>query len=315
MIRLKRYVRNPIITPLPEHEWEAKLTFNPGAIYLDNKVHILYRAMSQDNTSTLGYAVSKDGFTISERYPRPVYVPRIKEEKKKKPGTYSGCEDPRITQIGDRLYICYTAFDGVGPTRIAMSSIKIDDFLNRKWKWSKPKLISPPGIDNKNSCIVPNMKDGKYGVFHRIYPGIWLDFVDDLEFNEERKWIKGSLWFKTRQNSWDSRKVGIAAPPIKTDAGWVLLYHGISNKDRHYRVGAILLDLDDPTQEIARSKYPLLEPRMQFELEGEVNNVVYPCGAVVIDGILFVYYGGGDQAIGVAAVKFNKLITDLIKEK
>ncbi len=313
MIRLKRYVRNPIITPIPEHEWEARSTFNPTAIYLDNKVHILYRAMSMDNISTIGYAVSKDGTTISRRLDHPIYIPRIDEEKKKVENGHSGCEDARITKIGDRLYICYTAYNGIGPTRIAMSSIKINDFLAENWEWDKPKLISPPGIDDKNSCIIPEMKDGKYAIFHRIYPCIWIDFVDDLEFKKQ-KWIKGSAWFKIRSNNWDGRKIGIGPAPIKTDAGWLLLYHGISDIDRYYRVGAMLLDSKNPTKVIARSKDPLLEPRLKFELEGDVDNVVYPCGAVVIDGTLFVYYGGADIATGVAAVKLDKLIHHLIDE-
>lgn len=314
MIRLKRYVRNPVITPIPEHEWEAKATLNPAAIYLDNRVHIIYRAMAKDNTSTLGYAISKDGVTITKRYNRPIYIPRIEEEKKKTAGGHSGCEDPRITRIDDKLYMCYTAFNGIGPTRVAMTSIKIKDFLKQRWNWTKPKLISPPGIDDKNSCIIPKTKDNKYAIFHRIYPCIWIDFVDDLEF-KDKKWIKGSAWFKPRTDSWDSRKVGIAAPPIKTDAGWLLLYHGISEEDRHYRVGAILLKSEDPTQVIVRSEEPLLEPRLKFELEGIVNSVVYPCGAVVIEGTLYVYYGGGDQAIGVAAVKLNQLLASLLKQK
>lgn len=313
MIKLKRYVRNPIITPISEHEWEAKATFNPTAIYLNNKVHILYRAMSQDNISTIGYAVSEDGVTISKRLNHPIYVPRINKEKKKKESSHSGCEDARITKIGDKLYICYTAFDGAGPTRIAMSSIKVEDFLNEKWVWSKPKLISPPGIDDKNSCIVPNMKDGKYAIFHRIYPCIWIDFVDNLDF-KDKKWVKGSAWFKPRTDSWDSRKIGIAAPPFKTDVGWLLLYHAISEADKHYRVGAMLLKKNDPRQVIARSNEPLLEPRLKYELEGEVNNVVYPCGAVILNGDIYVYYGGGDKVVGVAAVNLNKLLYDLTSQ-
>jgi len=310
MIRLKRYVRNPIIAPIPEHEWEAKATFNPTAIYLEGKVYILYRAMSEDNISTIGYAVSKDGITISKRLNHPIYVPRIDEEKKKKEGGHSGCEDARITKVGDKLYICYTAFDAVGPTRIAISSIKKDDFLNENWNWSDPKLISPPGIDDKNSCIIPNFKDGKYGIFHRIYPCIWIDFVNDLEFKNKR-WIKGSAWFKPRTHSWDSRKLGIAAPPFKTDNGWLLLYHAITEKDRHYRLGAMLLKENDPTQIIARSKEPLLEPRLKFELYGDVNNVVYSCGAVMIDDNIYVYYGGADKVCAVAVVNLNKLLCDL----
>ncbi len=311
MIKLKRYVNNPILNPIPEHDWEAKAVFNTAAIYLDGRVHLIYRAMSHDNTSVLGYASSKDGINFDERLADPIYTPRVKEEKKAQPGN-SGCEDPRISRIGDTLYMCYTAFDAKGPTRVALTTIKVDDFLNRRWKWSKPKIITPPGIDSKNACVLPGKINGKYYIFHRFYPCIWIDAVENLNFGKN-EWIKGSAWFKPRSSNWDSRKIGIAGPPIKTEHGWLLLYHAISESDRHYRIGAMLLELDNPTHALARTDYYLLEPRMEFEFHGQEQNVVFSCGAVVIKDTLYFYYGGADSSIGLAACNFTKLMNELIK--
>ena len=311
MIKLKRYVNNPILNPIPEHDWEAKAVFNTAAIYLDNQVHLVYRAMSHDNISTFGYASSDDGINIDTRLAEPIYVPRIEEEKTKNPGGNSGCEDPRITQIGDTLYMCYTAFDGVNPTRVALTTISVEDFLNHNWNWAVPKIITPPGIDSKNACVLPEIINGKYYIFHRFYPCIWIDAVDDLNFGEN-DWVKGSAWIKPRSDKWDSRKIGIAGPPIKTDHGWLLIYHAITESDRHYRLGAILLKLDNPTQTLARTDYYLFEPRLEFELDGQEDDVVFSCGSVVIDDNLYVYYGGADKSIGIATCNFTELVNDLI---
>lgn len=308
-VKLKRYEGNPILQPKPKHFWETKAVFNPAAVYEGGKVHLVYRAMAEDNTSVLGYASSPDGFNVEERLAEPIYLPKEPFEMKKNPGN-SGCEDPRITKIGDRFYMCYTAYDAKNPTRVALTSIKVEDFLAHRWNWEKPVLISPPGIDDKNACILPEKIDGKYFIFHRFNPCIWVDFVDELSFGED-KWIKGDAWFKPRTDKWDSRKIGIAAPPIKTKDGWLLLYHGVSETDNKYRVGAILLELNNPTQAIARTDYPLLEPEMEYEKEDHISHAVFPCGTVVIKDDLFVYYGAADKVVAVATVNLETLLKDL----
>ena len=106
---------------------------------------------------------------------------------------------------------------------------------------------------------------------------------------------------------WDSKKVGVSAPPIKTKKGWLVLYHGIS-EDGVYRVGAILARLDNPAEIIARTDESIFEPRLPFEKEGQVPNVVFPCGASVIKDTLYMYYGGADQVVGVASIKMEKLL-------
>ncbi len=307
----KRFLQNPILKPIESHPWEAGAVFNPAAIYLKNKVHILYRAFSRDNTSSFGYASAKDGVNIEERLPEPVYIPREDFEMKKKENGFSGCEDPRLTKIGDRVYVCYTAYDGINPPRVAVSSIKEKDFVDHKWNWSKPALITPAGLDDKDTCLFPEkFKDG-YFVLHRIANEICGDYLDSLDFENDMvdKCIRS---FGSRINAWDSAKVGITAPPIKTKYGWLLLYHGVSKSHSTYRVGAVLLDLKDPTIVLARSTDPIFEPEEFYEKVGDVNNVVFPCGMVVLGKDLYIYYGGADKVIGVAKMKLSIIVDALV---
>lgn len=302
---LTRFDENPILERIPEHAWEAKDVFNPAAIYLDGKFHIVYRAMSHDNVSTFGYASSLDGLHIEERLDHPIYVPREVFEKSSD-GRYSGCEDPRLTRIGNRIYVCYTAFDGHNPPRVAFSSIAVQDFLNHRWQWSIPKLISPPDIDDKDACLLPEKVNGKYMFFHRLETFIWVDFVKDLHFYDGQ-YLGGSIILQARPGKWDSKKLGIAGPPEKTDKGWLLMYHGIG-EDSHYRLGAALLDLKDPTKVIGRTEHPILEPKMQYEREGQIPNVVFPCGSILRGEELFVYYGGADSVVAVATGNINDIV-------
>lgn len=306
----RRAKENPILSPIPQHEWESKAVFNPAALRLSNNVHIVYRAMSHDNTSVLGYAVSRDGIHIDYRDPDPIYFPRAEFEKKLVPGGNSGCEDPRLTLIGDRIYMCYTAFDGAHPPRIAFTSIEKNDFLNRRWSWDLPVLISPPDWDNKDAAVFPEKVKGKYLIFHRMGHDIDIAPVPNLSF-DGKTWLEEQRWLKTRKWTWDSSKCGISAPPLKTKKGWILLYHGISMYDGQYRVGAVLMDLKDPTQIIARTDHPLFEPEMPYEKNGQVGNVVFPCGAVLMGEKVFIYYGGADQVIGVATIGLEEIFQAL----
>lgn len=309
-IVFERFEQNPIISPNPNHNWESKATFNPAAIYEDNKVHIIYRAMSADNTSVFGYASSLDGLHIDERLPEPIYVPRENFEKKAVPGN-SGCEDPRITKINDRFYMCYTAFNAKDPHAVAMTSISVEDFLKKRWVWEKPIIISSPGVADKNACIFPEKVGGNYIIFHRVKHCINLSYVKNLDFLKN-KTLEEHRWVCPREDMWDSLKIGIVAPPIKTDKGWLLLYHGLSAKDGKYRVGAMLLKLKDPEKIIARTNTPIFEPETEYEKQGEISNVVFPCGNVVIGNQIFIYYGGADKVVAVASMEIEKLLSVLI---
>ena len=287
-IRLRRSSFNPILSPIANHPWESKAVFNPAAWYDGKTVHLLYRAQSADNTSVFGYAASYDGLSLAERLPEPAYTPRETFEQKLVPGGNSGCEDPRLTQIGDTLYICYTAYDGKNVPRVALSTITVEDFKNKRWNWTIPKLISPPGQDDKDAALFPKKIRNQYAILHRLGQGISLDFSSDLAFGESH-WLDGTHIMNPRDNSWDSVRIGIAAPPIETKKGWLLLYHGISHHAK-YRLGAALLDLKDPSLVLARTDSPILEPELPYEKFGQVPAIrffIYWFGLRLVLGQIF----------------------------
>ena len=312
-IRLNRFSGNPIIKADPKLAWQSRAVFNPTALYEYGRVHLAYRAMSEDNTSVIGYASSGDGYNFEDRPNEPLYTPREPFEAKFVPGGNSGCEDPRLTRIGDTIYMLYTAFNGRSEPRVALTYIKVDDFLARCWNWSRPILISPPNVPDKDAAIFPKKIKGKYAFLHRLGVSIWLDYVDDLQFGDN-KWLKGNVIMSPKDELPDTEKVGISGPPIETKEGWLLLYHCVSRKTQPmtYYVAAALLDLKDPSIILARRKVPILQPETPYELYGQVNNVVFPCGAVVIGEDLFVYYGGADSVIGVATMKLTELLNSLV---
>lgn len=310
--KFKRCVSNPIISPKSENKWESKATFNPAVIYLGGKFHILYRTLSDDNTSFVGYASSKDGFKIDERLEDPIYSPREDFEMKKVSNGNSGCEDPRLTKIGKNIYICYTAYDSLNPPKVAISVITEKDFLAHNWNWSKPFLITPPGLDDKDACLFPGKFKEGFFVLHRVNNEICGDYISSLDSNAD-KVNRCIRIIGPRTNTWDSTKVGITAPPIKTKHGWLLLYHGVSKSHSTYRVGALLLDLKDPAIVLARTSDPIFSPEENYEKIGIVNNVVFPCGMVAYGKQLFIYYGGGDKVVGVATIKLSNLLDSLVR--
>ena len=312
-IRLNRFSGNPVIKPNPKLPWQSRAVFNPTALYEYGRVHLAYRAMSEDNTSVIGFASSGDGYTFEDQPPEPIYTPRENFEAKLVPGGNSGCEDPRLTRIDETIYMLYTAFNGRSEPRVALSHISVDDFIARCWNWSRPILISPPNVPDKDTAIFPKKINGKYAILHRLGVSIWLDMVDDLKF-EGNKWLGGHIIMSPKDELADTEKVCISGPPIETKHGWLLLYHCVSRKTQPmtYYVATALLDLKDPSKVIARRKVPILEPETPYELYGQVNNVVFPCGAVIIGDELFVYYGGADSVIGVATMKVSELMNSLI---
>lgn len=319
---LQKEKNNPLISPNQKNNWEAFTTFNPAAIYLAKQVHLLYRAQGFDYTSVLGYANSQNGIDINKKLDQPAYLPRKPFEKNDKNhevktdfmsgGGCEGCEDPRITKIGNRIYMTYVAFNGFDPPRIALTSIKVSNFLNHKWLWKRPVLISPPKIVDKSACILPKKINGKYVIFHRIFPNILIDYVDSLDF-KPGQYLKGDYKIKPRSSMWwDSRKIGVAAPPVLTKDGWLLIYQSVDDKDSsHYKVGAMMLKTDEPHIELYRSRFPIMEPDQWYDNDGFKAGVVYPCGAVIIKDQLFVYYGGADSYVCVATANLNQFLEKL----
>ena len=175
-------------------------------------------------------------------------------------------------------------------------------------------LISAPYVVDKNACILQEKINGKYVIFHRVFPNILIDFVDDLEFDGKTRWLAGQFKIPTRalSSDWDNHKVGCGPPPIKTKEGWLLIYQAVGSGDEsRYKIGAMLLDLKDPTRVLARTRSPILEPNATYENEGWKAGVVYPCGAVIINDRLFVYYGGADSVVCVASAKLEYFLEHL----
>jgi predicted GH43/DUF377 family glycosyl hydrolase len=326
-VTLQKYESNPIVEPRTENFWELKATFNPAALYADGHVHLLYRAIGGDDMSTLGYAMSDDGVTIVGRPDAPAFAHKTKGTNPlvsaprinylSGGGCAGGSEDPRLVMINEdgKIYLTYTAFDGWGSVRIALSSIAKDDFVNRRWRWSAPVFLSPPGEVHKNWVLFPEKINGKFAILHSLSPKILIDYVDDLsEFEDDAKNIKSHYSRFSNVDGWDSWVRGAGPPPIKTKLGWLLLYHAMDVRDpNRYKLGAMILDADDPTKVLYRSRIPVLEPEEWYENTGWKSGVIYSCGAVVKDGELYVYYGGADSVVCVAVADLDHFLDELVR--
>lgn len=314
-VRCKRLENNPIITPNKEHPWETKYTLNPGAIRIGDATHIIYRAMSDDDTSVLGYARAKDNKNIDERLDYPIYVPRKNFEIKKQEG-FSGCEDARLTLLDGRIYMLYTGFNGKDTAGVAMTSISEEDFLEKRWFWEEPKLLSPEGRFDKNACLLSKKVNGKYTFLHRLDDCIWADYRETIEeVSQEASPLGGEILMDVRPDSWDSLKVGIAGPPHPLDnegKEWLLFYHGVSKHDSHYRIGVALMEMQPGDLNVThRLPYPVLEPEEEYEFHGYRPGTVFVCGSVEDGDRIYLYYGGADEFCAGAFVSKKKLVEEL----
>ncbi len=287
--------------PIEENAWESREVFNASAICLDGKVHLLYRAMGNDNISRLGYAVSSDGFHIDERLPAPVFEPASENEK-------DGCEDPRVIEIDGQIVMTYTAlkeFKHLQAFQVAITSISKENFISRNWKSWGSRRLPFPGIRNKNAAIFPQKINGRHVMLHRIEPDMCIAYSEDLN-----RWCDMMCVMRPRGDSWDNWKIGAGGTPVKLNEGWLIIYHGVS-VERIYSLGAALLDNEHPERVLYRSKEPILTPKTDYERFGKVPNVVFTCGNVVIDDRLFVYYGAADNVLCVATIELNELLSKM----
>jgi predicted GH43/DUF377 family glycosyl hydrolase len=294
---MKRFQGNPILEPIGTHGWESRRVFNAAVFSSEKRIHILYRAMGDDNISRLGYASSSDGYQIDERLPFPVFEPTSDLEK-------NGCEDPRLTLFNNRLIMAYTAFGTYSCQdvyQVSLTSIAVEDFLTKRWVWGERFLVFP-GIRNKDALIFPKKFDEQYVMFHRLEPDICLARSDDLKRWFDLKFIMGP-----RMKSWDCWKIGAAGPPIELNEGWLFLYHGVSF-EKIYSLGVALLDKNNPEEILYRSEKPILVPEEDYERFGKVPNVVFSCGSVLMDNQVLLYYGGADSVLCVATYDLCELL-------
>jgi beta-1,2-mannobiose phosphorylase / 1,2-beta-oligomannan phosphorylase len=298
-MRLTRVTKDPVLRPRPELAWEKDAVFNTAVVHDGNRFHLLYRAVAHNpgdaNRSCIGYAWSSDGVEF-ERLDNPVLASgTIPEEMK-------GCEDPRITKLDGAYHMLYTAWDEK-ESQVALATST--DLSN----WERRGILLKYSMfgHNKNAALFPRRIGGRYVVLHRPMGygeffdlpaenslDIMISYSDDLN-----SWDGHKCLMKPRAGLWDQRKIGIAGPPMETDQGWLLVYHGVDT-DMTYRLGVALLDLEDPSKVIRRQTEPILEPMEPWEREGDVPNVVFSCGAALVADEIHVYYGGADKVIGLA---------------
>lgn len=350
--KLHKFEGNPIIGPIAGSGWESLATYNPTAFEMDGKIHILYRAQGDSWQSTLGWAVSEDGKNISYRHDRPVLWPRHPEEgrgyiptPRTQPmkglygsdgssglsGGIGGVEDVRVTRMNGKIYALYAAYNGYEQTRLAMCAIDEDEFRKENFHtWSYPVMLSPKPKANgegiKAGVLFPEQVGGKYVAMFRKFPDICIDQLEEFSLDhdhylETKQTIGPSSegWDFDQMGSgpphhWDAYKIGAGGAPVKTKYGWLLIYQGfgLGNDFGRYRAGAMLLDLDDPTKVLARSRTPVIDSTEPYEEHGLKPHVIYPCGTVIKDNTLFVYYGAADTSTCVATANVDEFCQDLL---
>ena len=197
----------------------------------------------------------------------------------------------------------YTAFRDrvLCAFQIAMTSISVEHLASKRWNWGE-RWLPFPGIRNKDAVIFPRKINGRYVMYHRIEPDICVAHSEDMV-----QWRDIKAVMEPRKDMWDCLKVGAAGPPLEVEGGWLLLYHGVDTR-KIYRLGAAMLDRENPEEVIYRSEKPILEPKEDYERFGFVPNVVFSCGMVLLDGQLLIYYGGADTVICVATYDLNEII-------
>jgi predicted GH43/DUF377 family glycosyl hydrolase len=279
-LKLTRYPDNPILVPSLHNAWETDNVFNAAAVRFNGLVYLLYRAQGLDRISRIGCAISTDGYHFN-RLHDPVLAPENDFE------TF-GVEDPRVTELDSAFYMLYTAYSSQG-IRIALAR------STNLIAWERLGIMLPDR-DNKDAALFPEKIGGRYVMFHRRPPDIWLAYSDDLLC-----WTDHQIVLRPRPGQWDSVRVGAGGPVFKTEWGWLNFYHGY-NEEHVYCLGVALHDLHDPAKILKRQDEPVLRPLGPFEQWGDVPNVVFTCGGIETDDAYLVYYGGGDHVMAVASV-------------
>jgi predicted GH43/DUF377 family glycosyl hydrolase len=293
-----RYSGNPILTRA-EIPYPVETVHNAGVVKHGDEYVMLFRSHLRTGRSIIGLARSRDGFRFTAD-PQPF----LKPEPDGLFAAYEefGVEDPRVTQIEGEYLITYSAYSRNG-VRIAL--VKTKDFVQ----------IEPVSLitqaDSRNAVIFPEKFGGLYARLDRphseIAPwSIWISYSPDLRF-----WGESRLVMKPEPYHWDEMKIGPGAPPIRTEQGWLSIYHGVfqTMDGSVYRLGVALHDLHDPAKVVGVSDAWILQPEDPWEVTGYVHNVVFSCGAVPEpDGTVKIYWGGADTVMCVGEANLDDLV-------
>jgi beta-1,2-mannobiose phosphorylase / 1,2-beta-oligomannan phosphorylase len=300
-MKFQRHPNNPILLPDPTSAWECYNVFNPGVLYHDGLFHMYYRAQGLDWISRIGYAVSPDGLHWN-RLRDPLLSPGDAREDR-------GLEDARVVEIEGVFYMTYTAYSsqyqGSGkPTHSGGGILPMVARSTNLLTWERLGPIVR-GEDNKDHVLFPRKIGGRFAALHRRYPKVWLAYSDDLRTWHEKDMLE--VYGPRPNNGWDASSVGSNGPPIETPHGWLCINHAY-DQNHIYHMGVVLLDLEDPSRVISRPSKPIFWPEQLWELRGDVPNVVFSCANPVVDGIVYLFYGGGDHVIGLATCTLNDLV-------
>ena len=340
MIKVKK---EGILLSKTDLEFENDGVLNPAVILEGNTVHMFYRAVQKGNRSSIGYCRLEGPLKIVERWEKPFMVPEFNYESQ-------GVEDPRIVKIDDTYYMSYTAYDGINARgALAISDnlthfekqgtivpditnaafvaiiekagkINASYYRNRHFYYNESDTEMKMLLWDKNVVFFPRRIKGNLVFLHRIRPGIQLVSVKSLTALTKEFWNDYFLNFQEHividpLYDHESSYIGSGCPPIETEHGWLLIYHGVQDSDKgrvYSACAAVLLDLDDPRKEIARLPYVLFTPEFNWELKGEVNNVVFPTGTALFGDTLYIYYGAADSVIACASVSLAALVSELL---
>ena len=339
MIEIKR---EGIIIKKTNLEFENEGVLNPAIYRQGDSVHMFYRAVRKGNHSSIGYCRLDGPLTITERWNKPFMVPEFDYESQ-------GIEDPRISKIDDTFYMTYTSYDGINARGtlatsndlvtfikqgiivppityaefvfLAESSGTINEYYyqNHSFYYQEVDPEKKIILWDKNVIFFPRRIHDKLVFLHRIRPGIQISYIDNLQDLTKEYWTD---YFNNFQDhivldpmyKHESSYIGGGCPPIETPHGWLLIYHGVERTSRGnvYSACAALLDIDNPSKELARLPIALLSPTTKWETQGEVNNVIFPTGTALFGDTLFVYYGAADEQIACASLKLTALINELL---
>jgi len=302
----QRHPDNPILS-VKDWPYAANSVFNAAAATVEGKTVLLVRVEDFRGISHLTVARSEDGVHGWEIDPQPTLMP----DPVRHPEEVWGIEDPRVSWLEELglWAVAYTAFSKGGPL-VSLATTKNFRTFNRLGP------VMPP--EDKDAALFPVRFEGNWAMLHRpvakypnIESNIWLSFSPNLKhWGDHRELIHAR-----RGSWWDANKIGLSAPPMATEEGWLVLYHGVRTtaSGSIYRLGLVLLDLEEPGNVLRRSEEWIFGPKASYEREGDVDDVVFPCGWIEKEGKIFMYYGAADLCIGLATAKLSELVAFLLK--
>ncbi len=339
MIKVKK---EGVLLTKTSHIFENEGVLNPAVIKEGDCVHLFYRAVQKGNRSSIGYCRLDGPLNISERHEAPIISGEFPFESQ-------GVEDARIVKIDNLYYLTYTGYDGINARGALATSKDLREFTklgiivpdityskfvflaeskgninenyyrNHKFYYQEADPEKKIMLWDKDLIFFPRKIDEKLVFLHRIRPGIQIVSVNNLDDLTHEFWKD----YFSNLNQYivmdplyahESSYIGGGCPPIETEVGWLLIYHGVEETEKGlvYSACAALLDLKNPSKVIARLPYALFSPEYDWELYGEVNNVVFPTGCALFGGTLFIYYGAADSMVACASVNLSDLLSELI---